>query len=226
MILDALLLFGSRARGDHLASSDIDLLAITENKKPTVSGSVDASLFHYSFDWLQDKASAGDLFVWHLVTEAIAIYDPADNLNALRQDFRFRENYRKQITQASDVGWLISLFGDKMSAREANRWLAWVVRTISIAQAATLQKPAFSGAALATVLDYPDIEILVRQKDRKTFDDSARRLLKVFLGAMGSGESIAPPHSVDWFRSHFETTTNEVGLTIVNGRSRGSSYNS
>lgn len=226
MILDALLLFGSRARGDHSASSDIDLLAVTENKKPTVSGSADASLFHYSFDWLKHKASSGDPFVWHLVTEAIAIYDPADNLSALRQEFRFKDDYRKQITQASDVGWLISLLGDEMSAKEANRWLAWAVRTISIAHAATLQKPAFSGSALAEVLGYPDIEVLVRQKDRKTFDDAARRLLKKFLGALGSGEPIHPLHSIDRFRSHFESTDNEVGLTILNGRLLGPPYHS
>lgn len=224
MILDALLLFGSRARGDHSDSSDIDLLAITENEKPTVSGSADASLFHYSFDWLQNKASSGDLFVWHLVTEAIAIYDPAENLKALRQGFRFKGDYRKQITQASDVGWLISLLGDEMSAEEANRWLAWAVRTISIAHAATLQKPAFSGSALAKVLGYPDIEVLVRQKDKKSFDDAARGLLKKFLGALGSGEAFHPPHSIDRFRSHFEASANEVGLTILNGQVLGSLY--
>lgn len=224
MILDALLLFGSRARGDHSDSSDIDLLAITENEKPTVSGCADASLFHYSFDWLQNKASSGDLFVWHLVTEAIAIYDPADNLCALRQEFRFKGDYRKQITQASDVGWLISLLGDEMSAEEANRWLAWAVRTISIAHAATLQKPAFSGSALAKVLGYPDVEVLVRQKDKKSFDDAARGLLKSFLVAMGSGEPIHSPYSIDRFRTHFEATRNEVGLIVLNEPLVGSLY--
>ena len=226
MILDALLLFGSRARGDHSASSDIDLLAITENNKPTVSGRADASLFHYSFDWLLDKASSGDLFVWHLVTEAIAIYDPADSLKALRSDFRFRNDYRKEITQATDVGWLISLLGDEMPAKEANRWLAWSVRTISIAHAAILKKSAFSGPALAKVLDYPEIEILVRQKDKKSFDVAAQRLLGDFLKTMGSENLPQVAISIDEFRAHFEISENEVGLNILNGRTLRSMYHS
>lgn len=226
MILDALLLFGSRARGDHSASSDIDLLAVTDNKKPTVSGNDDASLFHYSFDWLRDKASAGDLFVWHLVSEAIAIYDPADNLSALRQEFRFKDDYRKQIIHASDVGWLIFVLGDEMSAEEANRWLAWSVRTISIAHAAILKKSAFSGPALANVLDYPEIEILVRQKDKKSFDVAAQRLLGDFLKTMGSENLPQVAISIDDFRAHFKISENEVGLNILNGRTLRSMYHS
>ena len=89
-----------------------------------------------------------------------------------------------------------------------------------------LPKPAFSGSALAEVLGYPDIEVLVRQKDRKTFDDAARRLLKKFLGALGSGKPIHTLHSIDRFRSHFESTDNEVGLTILNGRLLGPPYHS
>lgn len=224
MILDALLLFGSRARGDHSASSDIDLLAVTDNKKPTVSGSDDASLFHYSFDWLRDKASAGDLFVWHLVTEAIAIYDPADNLNALRQEFRFKDDYRKELSHASDVGWLISLFGDQMPVKEANRWFTWAVRTISIALAANLQKPAFSGTALADVLGYPQIDRLVRQKDKNTVDASDLSLLADFLQDMMSDELIHAEGSIDDFKSHFEVTDNAVGLAILKRRTFGSFY--
>lgn len=89
-----------------------------------------------------------------------------------------------------------------MSAKEANRWFAWALRTISIAHAAALKKPAFSGYALAKVLDYPEIEILVRQMDERFFDVSVKRLLMNLPKTIGSETPSHAAVSIDRFRSY------------------------
>lgn len=83
---------------------------------------------------------------------------------------------------------------------------------------------AFSGTALADVLGYPQIDRLVRQKDKNTVDASDLSLLADFLQDMMSDELIHAEGSIDDFKSHFEVTDNAVGLAILKRRTFGSFY--
>lgn len=211
----ALLLFGSRARGDQSNDSDIDLLAVTENESPTVTGPPKASLYHYSPSWLEAKAFDGDLFVWHLVSEALPIYDPTDRLGVLNKKFRFKSNYDEQISNASDVAWMIVHCGDQLPPSTANRWLAWSVRTISIARVADLRTPAFSANALAKALRHPDISTLVAQKDAGVFGADIGSALINFLLIFGTSEPSSHPQTLHDFEAHFLYSGNEIGTTIL-----------
>lgn len=215
MNVHALLLFGSRARGDQSNNSDIDLLAITENENPTVTGPPKASLYHYSPSWLEAKAFDGDLFVWHLVSEALPIYDPTDRLGALNKQFRFKLNYDEQISNASDVAWMIVHCGDQLPPSTTNRWLAWSVRTISIARAADQRKPAFSASALAEALQYPDISTLVAQKDVNAFSTDIGTALSNFLLAFGTTEPSSNLRTLSEFEDYFLLSENQVGANIL-----------
>lgn len=211
----ALLLFGSRARGDQSSTSDIDLLAVTENDKPTVTGHPKASLYHYSPDWLEAKACGGDLFIWHLVSEALPIYDPDDRLGILKSQFQFSSDYGEQISKASDVAWMIVSSGDGLPPKTANRWLVWSVRTISIAQAANRRTPAFSTDALAEILNYPDISMLVKQKDKVVFEEEIGHVLRKFLLYFGAMEPSPTLQTLDDFESYFTQSKNEIGVSIL-----------
>lgn len=211
----ALLLFGSRARGDQYNNSDIDLLAVTENENPSVTGPPKARLYQYSPSWLEAKALDGDLFIWHLVSEALPIYDPADRLGLLNKQFRFRSNYDEQILNASDVAWMIVRCGAQIPPRTANRWLAWSVRTISIARLADQRTPAFSANAIAKALRYSDISTLVSQKDAEAYSLDIGSVLRNFLLIFGADEPSSNPQTLQDFRGHFFCSGNQIGNTIV-----------
>lgn len=215
MNLLALFLFGSRARGDQSITSDIDLLAVTNNDNPTVSGVSIASLFHYSPEWLEAKADEGDLFLWHLVSEARPIYDPEDYLGKLKKWFRFSSDYAEQISFASDIAWMIVSSGSDLPPKIANRWLAWSVRTISIAHVAGRQKPAFSATALAEALNYSDISALVAQKDEVIFPDAIRFVLEAFLRQFGAVRPNPSLQTLGDFEDYFLQSENEVGTSIL-----------
>ena len=160
-------------------------------------------LYHYSSDWLGAKAKQGDLFVWHIITEALAIFDPNGFHVKLQEEFQFSPSYEDEILKASDVGWAIVSLWDELSAASINRKLAWGVRTIAIAQAAGLQKPAFSARALADVLAYPNIVSLVGQKDEAHLSEKSLKDLLDFLAEFGfleetviSAPSISTHHTL------------------------------
>lgn len=220
----AIFLFGSRARGDHSQNSDIDLLAVTDASEPLVSGSKTASLYQYSYEWLISKASKGDLFAWHLVSEAQAVFDPNDFLGHLRSKFLFAESYEEQIKKASDVGWLIASRGTELEAKMANRWLTWSVRTISIAHAAQIRTPAFAADALASALKQPDIGFLIEQKNLPEFSRHSLIKLTEFLTEFGKAAPLTGTLSTEEYAVHFRKTDNNVGLKILGLKSRATGY--
>lgn len=220
----ALILFGSRARGDQSITSDIDLLVVTETENPTVTGPPKARLYHYSPRWLEAKALDGDLFIWHLISEALPIYDPADMLGSLNQQFCFKPTYDEQISFGSDVAWMIVRCGNQLPPSTANRWLAWSVRTISIARVAAQRTPAFSANGLAKALQYPNISALVAQKDAEAFSAEIGTVLSSFLLTFGAAEPSSRLRTLSEFEGHFLQSGNQVGADILVQRDRFEIY--
>lgn len=86
--LIGVILFGSVARGDNDAASDIDVLAIVESR----SGRVDDELVRqhlpvslhdthpdiswYGSDRFREMSADGQLFCWHVYLDGMALYDP------------------------------------------------------------------------------------------------------------------------------------------------------
>lgn len=215
MSISALFLFGSRARGDHSNDSDIDLLAVSNVSEPMVTGIGPATLYHYSTDWLGAKAKQGDLFVWHIIAEALAIFDPNGVLAKLQKEFQFSSSYEDEILKASDVGWAIASLWDELSAASINRKLAWSVRTIAIARVAGSRTPAFSARALAETLGYPNIVSLVGQKDEAHLSETSLKDLLDFLTEFGCPRRDGDISSADQYSSYFAETQNAVGLKLL-----------
>lgn len=215
MSISALFLFGSRARGDHSSSSDIDLLAASDVSEPTVTGMGPATLYHYSTDWLATKAGQGDLFVWHIISEALAIFDPDDILVELQEVFQFAPSYADEISKASDVGWAIVSLWNELSAASINRRLAWSVRTIAIARAAASQTPAFSARALSEVLEHPNLIPLVERKDKSELSKKSRYDFMGFLREFGLPRRDGEINSIGQYSSYFRETGNNVGLKLL-----------
>ena len=83
----AVLLFGSRARGDHRPDSDTDVLQILPEVTPSASFE-EIVLSNYTFPQLKRMASQGSLFIAHLIAEAVPLRDPEGLLAKLRQAYR------------------------------------------------------------------------------------------------------------------------------------------
>jgi predicted nucleotidyltransferase len=149
-VLLSLILFGSRARGDHHTISDIDLLGMvgegTIKRELTTHG---ASFYQYPLDILQTKSDDGDLFVLHLTLEGKVLYDPEGIFANVCKRFRYRASYDREIREASSIIWFIADRPNLLHSGFARKRLVWALRTILIARSTEQQGPAFSSSALA-----------------------------------------------------------------------------
>jgi len=100
--LIAVVLFGSVARGDDDAASDIDVLAIVESR----TGRVDNDLVRqylperlrsrqpdiswYGSDRYREMSKAGQLFSWHVFLDGEVLYDPVGYVRELGQPAPYR----------------------------------------------------------------------------------------------------------------------------------------
>lgn len=144
-----LILYGSRARGDHRLQSDIDLLGLVEASQISRERNRRGLNFHtFPFHTALDKARSGDLFVAHIVHEGVAIHDPFELFPRLTEEFSFRESYKKERKEATYVALYIrakraSFFSDALKKRAS-----WAIRTLIISAAAEEKKAIFSSSDL------------------------------------------------------------------------------
>lgn len=148
-MLLSLILYGSRARGDHRHTSDVDLLGVVDQAtirhEPAIRGT---NLHLYPFDTLLTKSKSGDLFALHLVEEGRTLHDTAGVFERVKENFTYRDNYQSDIQTATAVAYYLLSQGTLLQKRRARARLIWAVRTLLIARAAELRKPVFSSAAL------------------------------------------------------------------------------
>lgn len=222
MTISAMLLFGSHARGDHDVYSDTDLLLISHDEQPRHVQKGHLSTSIYPLGDLMKRAQDGDLFVCHIVREAIAIYDPLDQLALLRTHFVLRESYRQEIQNASDLGRFIVDYGHSSKLTSlVNRRIAWCIRTILIARSAELKKPVFSAAELSVRADSENVMRVIKNKDTDRVDPDAVRMLDQFLTEFGAARFQHGHVSYGSYIKRFSETSNTVALAFV--RAEGSS---
>ena len=150
------LLYGSRARGDATADSDVDLLVTTTGGRPYVSDSGRIAISCYPFDVMLRRARCGDLFAFHLVSDAKVLFERRPVLARLRRAFTFRADYRREIRMASDVGWCLLHHASRVADEPAfNRRMAWSAHTMLVGAAAEQRRAVFSADGLAAFAGLP-----------------------------------------------------------------------
>ncbi len=211
----AVLLFGSHARREASAGSDVDVLVVDDGDaiRHVTSGHV--SVFHYPWSTLLKGAGAGDLFVCHVAFEAMALVDPEDLLSSLRAAFAFRKDYADDIERARDLGWFLVRHGAVLDGSMVARRAVWCVRTILIARSAEDRRPVFSPATLAERTESAAGRAMLRHRHARVAYSTTRRRLRAFLEGEVGAERIHRRGSVDDFVARFQATGNETALSTV-----------
>jgi hypothetical protein len=148
-MLLSVILYGSRARGDHRLSSDVDLLGIADTRAIEKENSVRGANLHlYPFDYLRDQSRRGSLFLSHLGSEGKALHDTVGAFEQIQTAFQYRDSYDDVIDEATFLALFILARKSKIQTRKQRQRLIWALRTMLIASAASDKKAVFSSAAL------------------------------------------------------------------------------
>lgn len=221
MAISLLVLFGSRARGDAVDSSDTDLLLATDEPGIRHVSDGNLSLSFYCDAELKERAARGDLFVCHVVREGRLLAGSTVLFDEIRSAFRLRSDYGGEIAKASDLGWFLIGYGSALgNVQLVNRRLAWVARTILIARSAESGSPVFSPKALADWAGAPEVEALVSNRYSAEPDAKSPVILRNLLEQWGWSRTVGVPESFGSYRERFAATGNAVALQTLEWRAR------
>ncbi len=187
----AVMLFGSCARGDQHAASDVDVLQLVERWRPSYeTGRLSVSV--YTCARLFELARAGSLFVLHLVTEGRSIDDPENVLSRILAAYQAPADYRgarDRLRRAASV-----LDVDQASfERNPDGFLRvalHILRTALYLRCIERGTPTFSMPRVARLLGEPRIGHFFGRRESKTFASFAelRTAARRELGIEGRNE--------------------------------------
>lgn len=210
-----LLLYGSRARGDHDAHSDVDLTAITSNHAPERVTIGRTTTMAYPLDHALRAARSGGLFAYHLVSEAKVLFETEPVFARIQRAFRFRDDYTPVIRMCSEAGWFLLRHQDRaVNTRKFNLAVACCTREMLIARAATERSPVFSADGLAEFVRCSTVASVIRSKRNAVIEPATMRAFQDILREFGASERTSPPtlaSAEEWFRA----ARNSAGVIAV-----------
>ncbi|MGK5040716.1 nucleotidyltransferase domain-containing protein [Janthinobacterium sp. GB1R12] len=217
MSILTLLLYGSRARGDETLTSDVDLLAITDeiNYRAIANGSINTVCYPKSL--VIQRARDGDLFLLHIVSEAKILYDELNLFDEIKFNFTYKENYKKELLDAANLGWmLINIESSILNYTLLNRRIAWCVRTILISKSADIRNPIFSLKKLKEFSKFQATEMLIENKNSNTRSATIIELFRDFLESTDLKEPINfKTFSQEDYQKFFHIKKNEMALKTL-----------
>ena len=168
--MKSLVLFGSKARHDSEAGSDVDLLGIYDGEKIKSIAHESVHLFLYPEKTILEKMTSGDLFALHLKEESIPLYGEGLIFDIFSK-FEYKKSYDYEISKAIFLVSEIAISYNRIkNKKNANKKISWCTRTAIIAMSAENREPIFSKRKIASYLEIPgisasDIEILINIKN-------------------------------------------------------------
>jgi predicted nucleotidyltransferase len=223
----SVVLYGSRARGDHDDGSDTDLLAVTDGGPPAVVSLGGLTVARYPLGQVLGRARSGDLFALHVVCEGRAVYERQPVLAAMKRAFRYRQDYTREVGMASDVGWFLLHHRARAACDVAfNRRMAWCAHTLIAARAATARRPVFSAAGLAAFAGSSAVETVIRDKNSPVVAPEVVERFGDVLREFGTPEPTPlPTLRAEWRR--FNAGRNPAGPVAIRAmlRATGGSVN-
>ena len=170
MSISSIILYGSRARGDHRRDSDVDLLGVVDtptiSRTPAVRG---ANLHLYPFDYLINKAKSGDLFLLHLTSEGKPLFDSFGIFKSLQESFKYKKSYSKEISEGTAVVLFLCSNPAALKKETGRKRLVWGFRTILIGAAADRGLAIFSSRKLEEFSNIENLKTSIDNKFRTDF---------------------------------------------------------
>lgn len=174
-MIEALILYGSKARQDHDRFSDTDLLGITHNSK--IMKTFDdrgISLHLYPFEWLIQKSRDGSLFLLHLSNEAVPLFDPGFLLDNIKQRFVFKNSYIDEIEAGFRICSAITQINADRFDDFIRRKYFWGLRTSLIAVAAQERLSIFSAKRLEEFSGIHGLALHIQTRDSAPLPECQR----------------------------------------------------
>jgi predicted nucleotidyltransferase len=210
-----LLLYGSRARGDFDARSDVDLSAITANDAPELVKIARTTTMAYPLDHTLRAARSGSLFAFHMVSEAKVLFESEPVFARIQRAFQFRDDYTPVIRMCSDAGWFLVRHYEKAThASKFNQAMAWCTREMLIARAATERSPVFSADGLAEFVGCSAVVPVVRSKRSAVIDPAIVQQFQGILSEFGTPEP-TPPLTLSVAAHRFRADRNSAGVIAI-----------
>ncbi len=172
------------------------------------------SMTYYPLANLQEKASQGDLFLYHLIREAKSVFDPNDILGLLRNRFREKKSYSAEIMHGSDMGWFLVHNHVALPESLAAKRIAWSVRTILIAKSVMSGNPTFAPEKLSAYTSFQEVTPLLAAR-HGSFSLQDIETLQAFLEFERLPNPLRSDASENMWRSHFLETQNYVGAQLL-----------
>ncbi|UNK38018.1 hypothetical protein MNR02_16455 [Shinella sp. H4-D48] len=164
-MIEALILYGSQARGDAGPRADTDLLGISQNNQVEKHSFGSTSLHIYNFKDLSERSKSGDLFMIHLCLEGQALFDPKDHFELLKYQLDIKRNYFSEKKRAVAIGQLVvNEFRKSKSKPFPARRILWAIRTIIIADSVENNKFSFSTEAISNYSNMVGLFEILRDK--------------------------------------------------------------
>lgn len=216
MSLSAVILYGSCARRDNSPESDVDLFGVGSNSRYKMVVKNNVNLAIYPHDSAINMSRAGDLFMFHIVSEGVAVYDSKRTFSVLKKSFSFKENYSREIEDATALGWVLAKFYSVVSnGTLLNKRIAWCVRTILIARGAERRQAVFSSKDLASFAQDGSVSVLLSGKSDKTVSSEKIAHLRAFLARHGGDSGAFEGNDLDQAYALFQSGNNAVGEKTV-----------
>lgn len=165
----ALILYGSKARGDGRPDSDVDIIYALDGEEiqsPTYARGV--SVHRYPKLWLEKQAQRGSLFAYHVAFEGVALEDSRGFLDRMRRVYRPKANYEDELVLGTLVMKLL-LESDWEANFDARRRFFWALRTVLIAASAATARPIFSPGLLEMQSRVRGVANLIDQREEADF---------------------------------------------------------
>jgi len=191
-MIEAIVLYGSKARADGSIDSDTDLLGIARSGKIQKTYDDKGLSFHsYPLQWLIDEAAQGQLFLLHIAIEAVAIFDPMGHLDTVRQSFVYKESYANDVELGLRILYAVaeldeSAFHDRIRSR-----YFWGLRTSLMAWAADERHPAFASESLERLSKIEGLASHIRHRRVASLNECKMFCRKVIEGLALRGAKIA-----------------------------------
>jgi len=185
MNIQCFCVYGSNARGDADASSDVDCFGIHDEAKYRTVTHGNFNMVLYPLPLAKKIMLEGNLFALHLKQEAIPLSNQ-DLFHEITSLFKYKENYSYEIQSASMLLDFILKNEHKIFNKPLlNQRLSWCIRTILISKSAEERNPVFSKEKIAakyntTEIPKEDIINLINLKRRDVIKNDEIKILHKF----------------------------------------------